>query len=305
MDSQQQYNAFLADVQASTKKFTLKRSSLKGLIEELESQIRKFTESATAPTRFTDVVAARAYCKKPSDSRLVKYTPAIQRLVSCWGTHAHYPPIPVSPLQLINAVRTKLDECRNFACNDATTFAGDINPDVDANAILDLARKGGMPVSMPTAPSILPHWRATHVKNVCNSVYEKKSGECTSFGKAAAHILTTTPIPGPRPRVELVSWEQRTTKEVTTASGRTYNKVTAVAHVFCVVNRIGGTSTRTVGPREREKLPPFSDWGNECWIVDPWLASLGWNSCYSLQDYPKKGFLEPCYLEMDSTFIEE
>jgi hypothetical protein len=103
----------------------------------------------------------------------------------------------------------------------------------------------------------------------------------------------------------LVAWESRKTTERTRADGSKYNKVDVVAHVFCVVNRTGGTETTRVGRSDREKLPPYAQWDKDCWIVDPWLASLGWESCYKLAEYPKKGFLSPVYLEMDSADATE
>jgi hypothetical protein len=303
MTSQEQLNAFLADVASSTSKFTEKRSSLKDLFTFLRTAIATENATAARPAAFRDVAALHALCKSPTDSRLTKYAPPLRRLVRCWGSRMDYPPRLIDTLSLINAVRVELNLCKNFACNDATTFAGDINPAVSKSVILARAKASGMPVSMP-APSSNGIWNANHLKNVKESVYTKKGGECTSFGKAAAHVLATTEIPGPRPRIELVSWEQRTSTTITRPDKSTYTKVTAVAHVYCVVNREGGTTAVLVGKQQRAQLPDPSNWGDDCWVVDPWLASLGWEACYELAKYPKGGFLNPVYLEMDSTAIE-
>jgi len=49
-----------------------------------------------------------------------------------------------------------------------------------------------------------------------------------------------------------------------------------------------------------KKLPPHDQWGPNCWIVDTWLASLGYNSAWPVGFYPKKGMLKPLYQEMDT-----
>jgi hypothetical protein len=73
-----------------------------------------------------------------------------------------------------------------------------------------------------------------------------------------------------------------------------------VTHVFCLLNREGGTTEEMVGRSKMQRLPHFSTWGPDCIVVDTWLASLGWDSCYKPSLYPYKGFLKKLYLEMDS-----
>ncbi|WP_175016792.1 hypothetical protein [Massilia sp. YMA4] len=309
MTPEQQLRAFRADVIASTSKFTEKRSSLKDLFAFLSSAVALEKKTHIQPTPFANLAAAKAQCSDPNDTRLSKYAHALQRLVQCWGSPQAYPPRPINPDPLIDQVRTELARCKQFACNDATSFDGDINPAANRSVILDRAKKHGSPVSLPVPLSHSGQWDAGHLAAVHGAVYKQAGGECTSFGKAAAHVLATAAISGPRPRIELVAWESRTSVPVmregmqVMREGRPYFKTNVVAHVFCVVNRPGGTDAVEVAGKSRQRLPPYEEWGHDCWVVDPWLASLGWEACYRLSDYPKKGFLDPVYLEMDSTNV--
>lgn len=185
-------------------------------------------------------------------------------------------------------------------------------------------------------------WRADHLRQTYDHVRNTRAGECTSFGHYAAHVLKQeAEAQNMDARIELVVWEgsgrlrgvtrnvERTNLKFGKAKrGKLAKKLIAekliaetitvtrptpryVTHVFCVVNRRGGT--REVGKKFeaatnfrqertslRDRLPHFSTWGSDCWVVDPWLASLGYDSAWPVDLYPKKGMLDPLYLEMDS-----
>lgn len=63
-------------------------TSVKGLINYLRGHF-----VAAQPMTLSDVVA---HCAAPTDNRIVKYMPAIERLVACWGRAAPYPAILAS-----------------------------------------------------------------------------------------------------------------------------------------------------------------------------------------------------------------
>lgn len=63
-------------------------TSVKGLINYLRGHF-----VAAQPMTLSDAVA---HCVAPTDNRIVKYMPAIERLVACWGRAAPYPAIVAS-----------------------------------------------------------------------------------------------------------------------------------------------------------------------------------------------------------------
>jgi hypothetical protein len=82
MKAKEQYDKFIEHVKQSTKKFTLKRSSLKPLFDILDDQLKK---NKVAPLVEKDVMK-----KLGSDKRLAKYQTAIETLLDVWGTTKDY-----------------------------------------------------------------------------------------------------------------------------------------------------------------------------------------------------------------------
>lgn len=82
MNSKQQYDKFLEHVQQSTKKFTLKRSSLKPLFDILDTQLK--TKKVARLDR------AAVMKTLGTDKRLTKYQTAIDTLLGVWGTDQDY-----------------------------------------------------------------------------------------------------------------------------------------------------------------------------------------------------------------------
>jgi hypothetical protein len=86
--------AFIKDLEGSTKKFTRSRSSVEGLLDYLDAH-------ANAPTPFTGQNEAAKFqdalgkCANTRDERLLKYHEAIKRLVRVWGTNQAYPSLVI------------------------------------------------------------------------------------------------------------------------------------------------------------------------------------------------------------------
>jgi len=94
-------------------------------------------------------------------------------------------------------------------------------------------------------------WKGQQFAGVYSAVTGGKRGVCTTFGQAAAHVLTKGIPSGPR--VEVVTWGNQST-----------------GHVFVLVNRKGGYSGNNVPDswvKEKDVV-----------IVDPWRGSLGWQT---------------------------
>jgi hypothetical protein len=112
----------------------------------------------------------------------------------------------------------------------------------------DKVRYPGSTSIMITPMLIGRDWKPMVCSGFHSAVTGGKRGVCTSFGQAAAHVLTAGLKHGPR--VELVSWGG-----------------SSVGHVFVLVNRAGGY----MGNR----IP--DSWVHEpaVVVVDTWLGSLG------------------------------
>lgn len=307
----QKYKHFKQHLRSANILFVKNRSSLLGLCEELDRQVTLFKRQATRPQPFQSVAHAKSFCENPNDARLNKYDVQLRRLVEAWGRAWDYK-VQSNVERLIKSVRTTLDECKKFACSDARNFHSSIHPSITGKRKQRLIQKG-MDNAAFAAGGFIPQgadavrgvddtrWRARYLEAAKDRVYTNKAGECTSFGFAAAHILSTAPFAGIRPRIEVVAWDS---KAIQKPEGYVRKKFTAdPTHVFCVVGRSGGTLLQPIGkrsPKFQHRLPDFQTWGKDVWIVDPWLASLGWASCYSLKNHPKKGFLKYAFQKLDS-----
>ena len=301
MGPKEKYAAFLGQIKSATSKFTKRRSSLRGLCEYMEGQIDDYLRRGKPIEPFRSIDDAKSKCRIQHDPRLIKYDPALRRLVECWGRAANFR-YTSNAMPLIRAVQDELNACKGFACADAKTFEMCIRPGMKKR-ILSLANERNQ---LFTAPPNIPiggmqamkagattAWNPAKLKSAHKSVYEKKVGECTNFGYAAGHTLMKGCEDNNLDfRVEVVSWR-----------GLNRKKTAVVTHLFCVLNRDGGSVKEVIpgrGEIQMRRLPHFSTWGIECVIVDTWLASLGWHNVFTVQNYPFLGMLDPVYQEMDS-----
>jgi len=146
------------------------------------------------------------------------------------------------------------------------------------------------------------------LRETYDQVYGSNAGECTSFAKAAAHLLGTTKLSPFMPRIEIVSFRNQRLVPRRNRDGSPMFKKNAqgevtrdqamerqfVTHVFCVVGRRG------MEYGHNNSLPASGTWNAETRIVDCWLAALGYESSFKVADYPKPGYLTTLHLEMDS-----
>jgi hypothetical protein len=91
---EEHYRAFREDLKTCTTKLTRRRSSLKGLLDDMwaaKENPRKY---------FSSEIAIRK-CKNPRDSRINKYRPAIRRMVTVWGSELPYPIVPAKLSRLL------------------------------------------------------------------------------------------------------------------------------------------------------------------------------------------------------------
>lgn len=182
------------------------------------------------------------------------------------------------PIDWVEAVRDELESFneKNYAVLDAAGYSGDIAPGKQ-KAVLDKLEAFKGSKNWTLGDAVLPSstdWDESVIRPVYERLIGKKErfgapghvGVCTSFGKAAAYILTNDRDTGPL--VEMVSFKGRT----------------GVAHIYVVVGR---------EPiyEEGNKLPSSDQWGKDAVIVDPWLCAMGWGAIFTVADHPKKGYL--------------
>jgi len=212
-----------------------------------------------------------------------------------------------NPDILIASVIEELNKCKNFICSDAAQFAGDINPELhldEQSKILKRAKDGGKATGIAEIPQhdrAKGDWNTHSINTAHDQVYKHLAGECTSFGKAAAHLLATAAMEPFRPRIEVLAYsikkklprlKEDNTPLMISRPGCA-EMVPAmvnitIAHVFCVVGRLGVALTKT------------DQWNSEARIVDCWLGSLGYECVFSVANYPKPHYFDNLEVVMDS-----
>jgi hypothetical protein len=208
---------------------------------------------------------------------------------------------------LIQAVLVQLNECKDFVCSDAAQFDGDINPNISPfhrARILQRAQAQGQATGLAEIPRVgrvRDDWNPDSVRRAHQAVYERRAGECTSFAKAAAHLLSTVATHPFKPRIEVLAFRQHQLRPRFNRDGSPLmirkpghdapvQAVTSItiSHVFCVVGRRGVA------------LTPSSHWNPEVRIVDCWLGSLGYDCVFTASSYPKQGYFTSLEVVMDS-----
>ena len=296
MKAKEQYDKFIEHVKQSTKKFTLKRSSLKPLFDILDDQLKK---NKVAPLVEKDVMK-----KLGSDKRLAKYQTAIETLLDVWGTTKDYvipktvnipkdssfspvaedesgPDEDVDCLAWVKKVEKQLNAFKEYMSADMfmntswdksvppmpnwkTGFAGCVNSK-KRDEMLERYREfkknppKGSPMLPPKPGS---EWKPALYKMAFEEINRNKAAICTQFALGAAHLLTTGREGGPQ--VEIVAFDN---------------------HVYVLVGRKGGVV--------KNKVP--NDWQTQknLVIVDGWAAAMGHEAIYQgLKGYPFTGMID-------------
>jgi hypothetical protein len=181
----------------------------------------------------------------------------------------------------VNRVKRELDDFKEYACGDAFFGATKTGPDTYTGGFsgcinkakfsevlgryreMQKAKTGATtPGDAIVLPNADPEWKATVFRMVYERISKERAGICTTFGKAAAHLLTAGRTTGPG--VEVVAYRN---------------------HVYVLVNRKGDVEEDSRG------IPKIPDsWIREpdVVIVDPWAAALGWECIYyhGVRGYP-------------------
>lgn len=179
-------------------------------------------------------------------------------------------------------VRSHLGELQtmaSYACLDATTFEGCINP-AQYGVIMGRYDRARDRQARDVGAAAALHdrrleWDEANLRRVYHAVRTQRAGVCTTFAKAAAYVLAQD-VDFDTPTLEIVAYRK---------------------HVFVVVGRRGDTvadeSTRR-GPA-RQMLPHFSTWGSNWCIVDVWAGAMGWPKVLYHQNegYPFQTMLNP------------
>ncbi|HVJ93390.1 MAG TPA: hypothetical protein VM580_26495 [Labilithrix sp.] len=189
-----------------------------------------------------------------------------------------------SAFPFVRSVRPQLETLASYACLDAAMFSRWINP---SNKILIMDRlrrardRRAKDAGAAAAFQIGTRWDANALAAVHRRVTAERAGVCTTFAKAAGHILGTAP--GLKPRIEIVAYP---------------------GHVFVVVGRTGDYgATIGNGLFAKKLLPGYGDWGDEWVLVDPWAGAMGYHSVIypdsMIERYPFPGMLARLSLVME------
>lgn len=192
-----------------------------------------------------------------------------------------------SPLDWVNEVKDELNAFneKNYGVLDAEAYSGDIADGKKATVIAKMNSFKGTSTAWTLGDNSLPgntDWDEGIVRPVYNRLMGKTAritgqpggiGVCTTFGKAAAYILTKDRPTGPL--VEMVSFKGRP----------------GVAHIYVIVGR---------APiyEDNNLLPPPGEWGKQTVIVDGWLGAMGHGVIFNVANHPKKGYLKNVTAEM-------
>lgn len=167
----------------------------------------------------------------------------------------------------------------NFACSDARTFRGCIHEDADSNKIIN--KLGTMPesnVRLGTQANLIQpirgHYSRSAIEKCAELVDLSQIGTCTTFSLAVADKLLTL---FPSERIQVVAHK----------GGHTGS------HVYIIMNHHGDTwhfnsketmdiakiaSDKELNDHLEKKIRDMLQHElKDSFIVDPWLASLGWD----------------------------
>jgi hypothetical protein len=281
MSAKEQIDAFIAHLKSLTNTFTESRSSLRSLLVYLRNP-------ANQNKPFSSAQDAIKKCANPNDARLGKYRLAIDSLVAVWGTMGDYQrtAVLVAPpsgrgggnaMTLVNEVKSKLEACKKWACNDVGTFPQCVNRTSSESEQKRIKSAKPEKVGMPILTD--GSWNSLALQQAYQAVVTKQAGECTNYAYYGGYILSQGKT-SPKPRLELISWE---------GSGM-------AKHCFVIVGRTGGTT--------KGSLPPVAQWNDDCVIVDCWALTLGHQCVFTKNNYCFKGMMHPSKVIMDSTQVK-
>jgi hypothetical protein len=128
--------AFIKDLEGSTKKFTRTRSSVEGLLDYLDNHANPPAPFAgqNETAKFQDALGK---CANTRDDRLQKYHEAIKRLVRVWGTNQAYPALVIRSV-VTSGSRSNDIKIASRVCE---SLAGIYIADVDFSPGVRLAAK--------------------------------------------------------------------------------------------------------------------------------------------------------------------
>lgn len=176
----------------------------------------------------------------------------------------------------------QFDTLASYACLDAATFSTAVNPDNKIMVLDRLSRandRGAKDAGAVAGIQFGTQWDAPALLNVHDRVLQERAGVCTTFAKAAAHIMAQANVPN-APKIEIVGYTN---------------------HVFVIVGRRQGEINVTGhGLFTRHNLPHHNQWGLGWVIVDVWAGAMGYPKTTYLHNmgYPFNGMLNPLKLIM-------
>lgn len=270
MKPEEQLKAFEAHVKKINKSFSRKASSLKGVFDLLEEQIKGKKIKALDGAAIADQVRKS---KGDGDEKYDKYRPALDALVAVWGSTKDYGAAGGKPtekdddddadlpeiLKWVNDRKKGLEGLGAFFVADHVTFAhvrkvaeeAMLKRKVGINEVEVGKAQNAATIAQSTAERSKTTVQMSSLKVVHDATLKAKSAVCTTFAFSAAYVLAKDEG---GPRVEVIS----------------HSAGHAGTHCFVIVGR----------PKDSD-LATAATWINESVVVDVWALALGWPMIYS------------------------
>lgn len=173
---------------------------------------------------------------------------------------------------------------KNYACLDAARFQGNIANDADKQVILN--RKAADPQAYNQSTQIQPiikgEFTRKQIQQCAELVDKAKAGVCTTFALAVADKLM---VLFPNERIKVVA----------------HNGGADGSHVYVVMNhqaedwKLNDLKNQSTDGARKNLMLKAAEEFDKAYIVDPWLASLGWkdgvfdfaNYCHQFEPFLK------------------
>ena len=175
----------------------------------------------------------------------------------------------------LNSCSAELNALAQFACINWKSYETCLRGDKDLVKTRELLRteEEAAIFNRISMGASMPKYDLNTIQSIGSATLHAKGGVCTTFGLTAASILADKACAN-KVRVELVAFR---------GGG-------GMAHCFVVVNRNNGELDRN-GRIPTPSKANLASWGDNCYVVDPWAASLGSECISRWHEYDHGGFL--------------
>ncbi|BCD90212.1 hypothetical protein fh0823_03510 [Francisella halioticida] len=185
----------------------------------------------------------------------------------------------MKPIDFVRSFEKDFLEFSDYTSNDARTFIGCINPSKKTVILekADISTNAKYDFQFVLLKQRNVSWDSNLLNKAYDSVRNRKSGVCTTFAYAAAHIISSGRL-AEAPLIEIVAYSN---------------------HIFIIVGR---NHSYNGNLRNRNYIDDISYWGDEYVVIDPWAIAMGYDIAFytksNFNSYPYKNMIRNLSLEM-------